>query len=147
MNLLRVGCALCLLAAPALVAGQVPYRRILGAEGEPGHWLTYSGGYRAHRFSPLKQITLENAARLKPAWVCQIRGGGQFQTSPLVVDGVMYVTEPPTRVATLDALTGRPLWEFQTGGAVAANPVSFLIAGRQHVAIAAGQALFVFGLS
>ncbi|HZN10322.1 MAG TPA: PQQ-dependent dehydrogenase, methanol/ethanol family [Blastocatellia bacterium] len=112
MNLLRAGCALCLLAAPALVAGQVPYRRILGAEGEPGHWLTYSGGYRAHRFSPLKQITPENAARLKPAWVYQMRGGGRFQTSPLVVDGVMYVTEPPTRVAALDVRTGRPLWSW-----------------------------------
>ena len=38
-----------------------------------------------------------------------------------------------------------PLWDFQTGGAITANPISFLIDDRQHVAIAAGQALFVFG--
>ena len=46
----------------------------------------------------------------------------------------------------LDAGTGKPLWDFQTGGSMAANPVSFNIDGRQHVAMAAGSALFVFGL-
>jgi outer membrane protein assembly factor BamB len=46
----------------------------------------------------------------------------------------------------LDGLTGKPLWDFQTGGQIAANPISFLIDGRQHVSIAAGRALFVFGL-
>jgi alcohol dehydrogenase (cytochrome c) len=46
----------------------------------------------------------------------------------------------------LDASTGKPLWDFQTGGRVASNPISFLAAGRQHVAIAAGHVLYVFGL-
>src|SRR3989442_418838 len=98
---------------PALVSAQVPYPRIVKAESEPGHWLTYSGNYQAHRFSPLKQITPENVARLRPAWVYQIKGSGRFETSPIVVDGVMYVTEPPTKVAALDLRTGRPLWTWQ----------------------------------
>ena len=46
----------------------------------------------------------------------------------------------------LDARTGKPLWDFQTGGAIAANPVSFTIDGRQCVAIAASRVLYVFGL-
>jgi alcohol dehydrogenase (cytochrome c) len=46
----------------------------------------------------------------------------------------------------LDARTGKPLWDFQTGAAIAANPISFLIDGKQRVAIASGQSLFVFGL-
>ena len=46
----------------------------------------------------------------------------------------------------LDAASGKPLWRFQTGGEIGANPVSFLVDQRQHVAIAAGQALFVFAL-
>ena len=46
----------------------------------------------------------------------------------------------------LDAATGEPLWEFQTGGPVRANPISFEIDGKQHIGIAAGNALFVFGL-
>jgi len=46
----------------------------------------------------------------------------------------------------LDAMTGKPLWEFQTGGNIVSNPMSFLVDGKQHVAIAAGQCLFVFSL-
>lgn len=46
----------------------------------------------------------------------------------------------------LDARTGRPLWEFQAGGHLVANPVSFAVDGKQRVAIAAGRTLIVFGL-
>ena len=46
----------------------------------------------------------------------------------------------------LDADTGKSLWQFQTGGRIHANPVSFGIDGRQHIAIAAGNAILVFGL-
>ena len=46
----------------------------------------------------------------------------------------------------LDTLSGEPLWDFQTGGAVHANPMTFMVEGSQYVAIAAGGSLFVFGL-
>jgi hypothetical protein len=69
--------------------------------------------YQAHRFSPLAQITPQNVARLRPAWVYQIEGRGRFESSPLVVDGIMYVTEPPTKVTALDARTGRRIWSWQ----------------------------------
>jgi alcohol dehydrogenase (cytochrome c) len=49
-------------------------------------------------------------------------------------------------VFALDAATGKPLWDFQAGGACRANPVSYLVDGRQHVALAMGQALFAFAL-
>ena len=104
--------ASCLIIA-GVASAQVPYKRVTGAANEPGNWLTYSGNYQAHRFSPLKQITPANAAQLKLAWVYQITGRGRFETSPLVVDGVMYVTEPPTKVTALDSRTGRPLWSWQ----------------------------------
>ncbi len=104
--------AWCLLI-PAVVQAQVPYQRIVNAPTEPGNWLTYSGNYQAHRFSPLREITPQNVSRLKPAWVYQIEGRGRFETSPIVVDGVMYVTEPPTKVTALDLRTGRPLWTWQ----------------------------------
>src|SRR2546425_6737454 len=87
--------------AAAFAWAQVSYQKIVDAGSQPGHWLTYSGNYQAHRFSPLTQITPENVARLKPAWVYQTPDGG-LQTSPLVVDGVMYVTEPPAKVTALD---------------------------------------------
>jgi alcohol dehydrogenase (cytochrome c) len=101
------------LIVSSVATAQVPYKRILDAHTEPGNWLTYSGNYQAHRFSPLKQITIQNVARLRPLWVYQIDGRGRFETSPVVVDGIMYVTEPPTRVAALDARTGRVLWSWQ----------------------------------
>ena len=68
------------------LAAQVPYERIRRAESEPGNWLTYSGNYAGHRYSPLAQITTANVARLKPAWLYQIRARHTFETSPLVVD-------------------------------------------------------------
>ena len=46
----------------------------------------------------------------------------------------------------LDAATGQPLWRFQTGGAIWANPISYLSEGKQYVAIAAGSSLLVFAL-
>src|SRR6185503_6921446 len=104
---------LCCLLIPALAPAQVPYRRIVAAGSEPGTWLTYSGNYQAHRFSPLKEITPQNVSRLKPAWVYQIEARSRFETSPIVVDGIMYVTEPPTKVTALDLRTGRQVWSWQ----------------------------------
>ena len=46
----------------------------------------------------------------------------------------------------LDAKTGKPLWQFQTGGPIRCGPMSFLSEGKQHVAVAGGHALFVFGI-
>lgn len=106
---------------------QVTYQRLANAEREPGHWLTYSGNYAAHRFSPLTQITSANVHQLKVAWIYQrpqMTGSG-FETSPVVVDGVMYVTEPPTRVTALDVRTGRKLWSWQRPQAANAKTIGF----------------------
>jgi alcohol dehydrogenase (cytochrome c) len=97
------------LSTSALTA-QVTYQRIVDADKEPGAWLTYSGSYRSHRFSPLAEITAENVSRLRPVWIYQVRGEGQVETSPIVADGMMIVTEPPTTVTALDPRTGRPIW-------------------------------------
>ncbi|MBI3693640.1 MAG: PQQ-dependent dehydrogenase, methanol/ethanol family [Acidobacteria bacterium] len=105
-----------LLLLPALLlplAAQVPYERILRAASEPGNWLTYSGSYQAHRYSSLNQITRANVGRLKTAWIYQIRARHHFESTPLVFDGVMYLTEPPSDVTALDIRTGRPLWSYR----------------------------------
>jgi len=73
----------------ATAAAQVPYERLREAASEPGSWLTYSGSYAAHRFSPLKEITPANVARLRPAWVYQVGEAGLVETTPIVADGVM----------------------------------------------------------
>src|ERR1043166_8394498 len=94
------------------LAGQVTYDRLRQADSEPGNWLSYSGNYSSHRYSRLSQITAGNVKRLKPVWMYQT-APGKVETTPLVIDGVMYITEPPSNVTALDTRTGRPLWKYQ----------------------------------
>jgi len=93
-------------------SAQVPYERLKNAPSEPQNWLMYGGNYGSQRFSGLKQITPENVSSLRVTWAYQLRGGGVMESSPIVVDGVMYVTEPPSNVTAIDARTGKPLWHY-----------------------------------
>ncbi|HUQ95309.1 MAG TPA: PQQ-dependent dehydrogenase, methanol/ethanol family [Bryobacteraceae bacterium] len=102
--------AAAVLTLAATLAAQVPYERIHTAEAEPHNWLTYSGNYAGHRYSPLKQITTANAASLRPVWMYQFESGSN-EVSPLVVDGIIYITAP-NFAAALDAHTGRSLWTW-----------------------------------
>lgn len=90
----------------------VTYDEILHAASHPSDWLTYGGNYCSQRFSELKQIDKQNVNTLKLRWVYQLRRTGIFESSPIVVDGMMYVTEPPTTVTALDVRTGRPIWRW-----------------------------------
>jgi alcohol dehydrogenase (cytochrome c) len=107
-------------AAPP-VANALTYERIRDARSEPHNWLTYYGAYDGQRFSPLDQITAENVATLKPAWVFQAGVIGliatpaayAFEAAPIVVDGVMYVTGWDGYIWALDAVTGKELWRYR----------------------------------
>src|SRR5678816_1096292 len=76
------------------------------------NWTTYSGSLSSHRFSPLQQLTPSNVTKLKPVWVYQPPGVGTVETTPLVVNNVMYATWGPTGVAALDVRSGKTLWEW-----------------------------------
>src|SRR5712692_1509514 len=103
-----------LFSSVALVAQvDVPYERIRDAGKEPGNWLTYSRDYSGQRYSPLDQINTGNVGKLRVAWVHQVNELDGFETSPIVVDGTMFITEPPNIVAALDARTGRTLWSYR----------------------------------
>lgn len=92
----------------------------------PTEWPSYGRDPGGTRFSPLAQINRSNVTALKPAWVyrtgdTQLRGrsdyhgGGRlpgFQATPLVIDGVMYLSTPSSRVIALEAETGREIWRF-----------------------------------
>jgi alcohol dehydrogenase (cytochrome c) len=104
---------LVLIMAGVQAAAQVPFDRIVKSAAEPQNWLTYSGNYQAHRYSALNQITAANVHRLRTAWVYQTHEQGSTETSPIGVDGVLYITEPPTIVTALDARTGRRLWTYE----------------------------------
>ncbi len=83
---------------------------------DSSRWPTFSGDYSGRRHSPLTQITPENVGSLTPQWTFQsgtmARGRG-FETTPLVWDGVLYVTGPNNYAWALDARTGRKFWEYR----------------------------------
>src|SRR5215471_20807914 len=98
-----------LMAAALSAQVNVPFERIRDANKEPGNWLTYSRDYTGQRYSPLDLIHTGNAARLHVAWIFQAHELDGFETSPIVVDGIMFLTEPPNGVVAVDAVTGRKL--------------------------------------
>jgi alcohol dehydrogenase (cytochrome c) len=98
--------------SPASGGLPVTYERLLQAVKEPGNWLMYGGDYRSHHYSSLNQITVGNVARLRARWIYQMHRP-KVETTPIVVDGRMYVTRPPSDVIALDAETGRALWTYE----------------------------------
>ena len=93
---------------------QVPFQRIVAATSEPHNWFTYSGSYFSERFSGLSQINTSNVGHLQVEWAYQT-SPGLVETTPVVVDGMMYLTEPPSTVTALDARTGRSVWRWDAG--------------------------------
>ncbi len=91
---------------------QVPSSRLRDAASEPENWLMYSGDYFSNRYSPLDQITPSNVDDLALQWVYQTPISGPWQATPLVVDGVMYLTQRPNDIVALDARTGRVFWVY-----------------------------------
>jgi alcohol dehydrogenase (cytochrome c) len=75
-------------------------------------WPTYNGDPGGNRYTTLTQINKDNVAHLAPAWMFTIPAGSQLQVTPVVVDGIMYVTAPNECFA-LDAGTGRQIWHYK----------------------------------
>jgi len=92
---------------------QVTSERLVNAGREPQNWLSYSGGYSSARYSTLTQLRPGNVDDLRLKWVFQAQSLESFETSPLVVDGVMYLTEAPNTVVALDAKLGRAFWRYE----------------------------------
>lgn len=85
---------------------------LLNDEAVASDWLNYHGGYSGQRHSLLNQIDRGNASSLRLEWVFQEKISEKFETTPLVHDGVMYITVPPGDVYALDAETGARLWRY-----------------------------------
>ncbi|HEX2237900.1 MAG TPA: PQQ-dependent dehydrogenase, methanol/ethanol family [Gammaproteobacteria bacterium] len=103
------------------VAQAVTFDAIMRARSQPQNWLTYYGTYDGQRFSPLNQINTTNVRRLRPAWIFQSGVIGlianpatySFVASPIVVDGVMFVSGWDGYVWALDASNGKLLWQYR----------------------------------
>ena len=105
---------------------------------------TYHGDYQGRRYSPLKQITRDNIASLVPKWTYHVEGARHLEATPIVSNGVMYVTNS-NEVDALDARTGRRIWQYRDdqatqqgvnrGVAVLGDRVYFLTADVRLVAL------------
>ena len=125
--------------APRLAA-QVTPDRLLRAAQEPQNWLTYSGGYASQRYTTLRQVTPLNVRNLEQKWVLQGQVLGAWQSTPLVVDGIMYVTQRPNDVLALDAKTGRVFWQYR----YANSPDQRVCCGANNRGVAIhGETLFM----
>ena len=107
-------------AGRALTAQQAPppplvtSQEILdGLTADGSRWLTFGGNYTNHRHSPLTQITPANVNRLVPQWTFQTGTLGNFETTSLLRDNVLYVTGPQNVAWALDARTGRQIWRYR----------------------------------
>ncbi len=124
------------------------------------NWLMYGRDYTNQRWSPLAQVNTATVRNLRVAWMYQtgISRLGSFENSPVVVDGVMYVTTPYDVAMAVDARTGKELWRYEhklgtqifccgpnnRGVAISGNTVYMLTLDAQLVALDAktGQVKF-----
>ena len=114
------------LLAPTIGVGQTPvetdrtsqrevvtFERLLTASQDAANCLTYSGQYNSQRYSRLDQINDETVSKLRVKWVRQFQTQEEVETSPLVVNGVMFLTLAENKVWTLDAESGLPFWNYE----------------------------------
>jgi alcohol dehydrogenase (cytochrome c) len=90
--------------------GPVTQEKLAKGTADPAEWLHYGGGYENYRHSPVATLTPESVKRLKVAWSAPTGTTGQFEASPIIYGGVMYVTTSYNRLFALDARTGQFLW-------------------------------------
>lgn len=86
--------------------------RLVNAASEPQNWLTHGGTYAEQRFSSLAAISTANVSQLGLAWATDLQSERGQESTPLVVDGTMYVTLAWSKVVALDAATGAEKWRY-----------------------------------
>jgi PQQ-dependent dehydrogenase (methanol/ethanol family) len=99
-------------AGAAGSAANVDATRITGADQDPANWMTYGRTYSEQRFSPLARITADTVKQLGLAWYADLDANRGQEATPLVIDGVLYVSTAWSMVKALDAKTGTLLWSY-----------------------------------
>ena len=126
-------------AAPPLPPAMVDDARLTHAEREPQNWLTYGGTWSEQRYSRLEQIDASNVAALKPAWSFEFDTTRAQESTPLVVDGVMYVSSAWSKVYALDARSGEQIWFFDPAVAGADGVPACCDVNNRGVAVYQGK--------
>ena len=96
----------------AKVVGAVQDKQISAIEDNSGDWLTYGRNYGEERFSPLGQITKENVGQLGLAWSLNLGTKRGIEATPLVVDGIMFISGPWSVVYAINTRNGKLLWTY-----------------------------------
>jgi alcohol dehydrogenase (cytochrome c) len=146
-RVLIFGLAGLLLAASAAQSADIDDARLKASASDPSNWLLHGRDYANKRFSPLAQINSGNVKKLVPKWIYQTGYAATFQTTPLVADGVMYLSAPFSHVMAVDAATGAELWRYEhksTAKKLCCGPANRGVAiGYGHVYVATVDAHLV----
>jgi alcohol dehydrogenase (cytochrome c) len=97
----------------AETAAAADWDALIHAGGQSANWLVYGGNLANTRLVPNDEINVDNVGDLKLQWIFQTGVIGSFETTPIVEDGVMYITTPYNHVFAIDARTGRELWHYE----------------------------------
>lgn len=121
---------------PSAGHGQVAFAPV-----EKGDWPSYGGGWKGDRHSPLAQITAANVGSLTRAWTFRTGGiddlgnNSRFTSTPLAIDGVLYLCDPRNRIFAVDGATGREVWRHDPK-VNASKAFSIVCRGVSHYASA-----------
>ena len=91
---------------------QVDNERLVNADKTPADWLSHGRNYSENRYSPLNQITKANIKDLGLAWSVNLGTTRGIEATPLVVDGIMYISGPWSVVYAIDARKGQLIWTY-----------------------------------
>ncbi|HEY4043317.1 MAG TPA: PQQ-binding-like beta-propeller repeat protein, partial [Rhodopila sp.] len=98
--------------AGGTINGEITDQQRLQADRDMDNWLLYGRTYDNTRFSPVKEITADNVQNLQPVAILQTGVVGSFENSPLVYNGITFVSTPYDHVLAYDAVTGKQLWSY-----------------------------------
>ncbi len=127
----------------ANVTAQVDDDRLANAGEDHSNWLTYGLSYQEQRYSELTQINKENLEQLGLAWTIQLDSTRGIQSTPIVVDGIMYLTGPWSVVHAIDVRKGAILWTHDPQ--VDREVASSLCCGPVNRGVALYKGLVIFG--
>jgi alcohol dehydrogenase (cytochrome c) len=99
--------------AATLPFAAITAEHLTRAGEDPGEWLTFGGTYDGRRFSRLAQITPRSVHGLQLQWLFQLQTTEQVESTPLVANGMMFLTTPPNNVRALDARDGHAVWIYR----------------------------------
>lgn len=109
---LKIASLALFLLAPMVGATPVDQAAIVASENDGSQWLSHGRTYAEQRFSPLKQITEQNAGQLGLAWHLDLDNHRGLEATPLFSDGVLYASLSWSRAIAIDVKTGKQLWAF-----------------------------------